>query len=101
MTMTIEAPDPSDEVRREAQRWVVRLRAGQVGPAEIEALGHWRAMSPAHRRALAEAGLSFDVARSAALNLAETEGIESLYEDGLSASKRRRTRRAFLGGAAL
>jgi len=99
--MKREAPDPSDDLRREAQHWIVRLRAGQVGPAEIEALGQWRATSPSHRRAFAEAGLSFDVARSAALNLAETAGIESLYEDGLSASKRRRTRRAVLGGAAL
>jgi transmembrane sensor len=98
--MTNEGPDLSDELKHQAQRWVLRLRAGEVGPAEIEALGRWRAASPTHRRALAEASLRFDVARAAALNLAQKDGIANLYQAAIALRKRQHTRRGFIATAA-
>ena len=48
-------------MQREALDWLRRLTSGEVTRAELEALEHWRAQSPEHGRALAEANLLWDV----------------------------------------
>jgi transmembrane sensor len=55
-------PDADAErVQREALDWLRRLTSGEVTRAELDALDRWRAESPGHRRALAEANLLWDV----------------------------------------
>jgi transmembrane sensor len=48
-------------VRREALDWLRRLTSGEVTRTDLAAFEDWRAESPRHRRALAEANLLWDV----------------------------------------
>lgn len=81
----------------EARRWVVRMRSGEVTPADRDALKTWQNLSPAHRRALAEATAQWDALR--VLARASTAGDERPTARQPSASRLHVTRRAWLGGA--
>lgn len=93
--------DLSDELRREAQQLLLRLHSGQVSPEDIDAVRHWRAVSPTHRQAFAEAALRWDVASAAARNLARSRDVETLYREALSAKRQQLTRRAVIGGVGI
>lgn len=47
--------DPSPDVRRAAQAWVVRLTSGDVRPGDVEAARAWCAQAPEHQQAFVEA----------------------------------------------
>lgn len=81
--------EPPEEPIATARRWVVRLRSGDVGPAEVEALDRWRAESVTHRRAFALANAQWQLLRQAADNVVTTP----------VAAKSAPTRRAWIGGA--
>jgi len=95
-------PDP-EALRLEAQAWVVRFRSGIATSADTAELLQWRARSPEHARALAEA---IAVRRLIAAASGESD-VPVLSGMAGSASSRSRTgvgrtalgRRAFLGGA--
>ncbi|UGV29190.1 DUF4880 domain-containing protein [Rhodopseudomonas boonkerdii] len=85
-----------DEIQREAVVWVQRLVSGQATAADAAALKGWRATSPQHARAFAEASRAWSDVASAG---------RDLQDDGRSATEmlvylRRRAvnRRVFLGG---
>lgn len=62
MAADTASPDASTErAQREALDWLRRLTSGEVARADLDALDRWRAQSPEHRRALAEANLLWDV----------------------------------------
>ena len=51
-------PDPSPaRLKREADAWLLRLTSGEATAGDATALERWRATSPAHRAAFAEAKL--------------------------------------------
>lgn len=56
-------------LRREAVDWVHRLDSGRLTRTDAEALQRWRAMSPAHEAAFAEASGMWETFRPAARNL--------------------------------
>jgi transmembrane sensor len=47
--------NPSPDVRRMAQGWVVRLTSGDVRPGDVEAARAWCAQAPEHQQAFVEA----------------------------------------------
>ncbi|WP_238217484.1 FecR family protein [Pseudomonas sp. PAGU 2196] len=47
--------EPSPDVRRAAQAWVVRLTSGDVRPGDVEAARAWCAQAPEHQQAFVEA----------------------------------------------
>lgn len=47
--------EPSPDVRRAAQAWVVRLTSGNVQPGDVEAARAWCALAPEHQQAFVEA----------------------------------------------
>lgn len=98
MTIDSELSDRSDDLLGEARRWVLRLRLGETNQDDIDALARWRAESPAHRRAFAEANAQWDVLRQAARNVVAKHERAIQASPDASAS-RELTRRVWLGGA--
>jgi transmembrane sensor len=98
MTDPEKSSGPSDDLLREALRWVLRLHSGQVSQADIDAVKRWRAASAAHRQAFAEANLRLDLVRTAAGNMTKKSDVAGLDQGSLK--RRLLTRRAVAGGAA-
>ena len=98
MTIDSQLPERSDDPLGEARRWVLRLRSGEANQNDIDALARWRAESPAHRRAFAEANAQWDVLGLAARNVTAKQGRGVHELAGASASSGL-TRRVWLGGA--
>lgn len=100
MSFAHDENERPEALLREARRWVVLLHSGRVGEEDVAALTRWRMTSEAHRRAFAEANLRWDLARTAALSLAE-KGAADPFDRAAGAVRRRPSRRALLlGGAA-
>lgn len=57
--MSASEPD-ADRLRAEARGWLRRLTSGEMTQADVQDLDDWRATSPAHRHAFAEANLLWD-----------------------------------------
>lgn len=89
---------PSETLLNEARGWAIRLRSGEVSQIDVDAFTRWRAQSPAHRGALAEANAQWDVLRLVARNVAAQQRRAVLAPDFASANSRL-SRRAWLGGA--
>ena len=98
MTIDSQLPERSDDPLSEARRWLLRLRSGEASQSDIDALARWRAESPAHRRAFADANAQWDVLRLAARNVAAKQERGVYGVAGASASSGM-TRRVWLGGA--
>jgi transmembrane sensor len=96
VTETGEAPAAGERVQQEAQDWLRRLTSGDVSKADLDALDRWRAASPEHRRALAEANLLWDVLGRVAR---EATAPSLAYSSLGSVRGRPIARRALLGGA--
>ncbi|MEW6641754.1 MAG: FecR domain-containing protein [Pseudomonadota bacterium] len=91
---------PADKaaLRTEALDWLRRLHSGEATPADAEALERWRARSPAHARAFADAALFWGVLGEAA---GKAERDRAIAMPALRPD-RHPTRRGFVvGGAAL
>jgi len=98
MTNDVDTPGKSRaQLMEEARRWAVRLRAGEVSRADVDAFKHWRDENPAHRRAFAEVTVEWDVLRTAARNLAAKQ--PRVVSSGVSLASPGLSRRAWLGGA--
>lgn len=84
-----------DEVRREAVIWVQRLASGQATAADAVAIKRWRALSPRHAQAFAEASKAWSDVASAGRDLQDgrsaTETLAHLRRQSIN-------RRMFLGG---
>src|ERR1700761_7892028 len=89
-------PQAAERIRQEAQDWLRRLTSGDATRADLDALDLWRAASPGHRRALAEANLLWDVLGKVAR---EATAPSLTYSSPGSARGRPIARRALLGGA--
>lgn len=88
-------------LRREAQDWLRRLVSGEASGADLAALDQWRASSPAHAEAFAEAALLWDVLHDAARQ-AELDRSRIPADTAMLRSRFRPSRRGFLiGGTAL
>jgi transmembrane sensor len=61
MTDPDRDPPGPKALQGEAQAWLMRLTSGTATPGDIEAFDTWRARSPAHRQAFAEAALLWNV----------------------------------------
>lgn len=90
MTGSDAAPN-SDDVRRQALEWVLRLTSGTATTADAVALEQWRAQSRAHRVAFAEANLAWDAMGEAAAGLRPA--------DHAAVAPSRPSRRLLIGGA--
>ena len=82
-------------VRDQAKDWVVQLATGEATQGDLQALAQWRAQSPAHAAAFADACrlwqvLGAPLAGQTQLSLAAAAGVP----------RQRISRRLFLGGAA-
>lgn len=89
--------DP-ERLQREALDWLRVLTSGEVTRADLAALDRWRAESPQHRRALAEANLLWDVLGKVAH---EAEAREPAHGAAVRPFLRRAVaRRTVLAGAA-
>lgn len=89
-----------DPLRDEAQAWLAQLTSGTATAADADALNAWRARSPAHAHAFAEAALLWNVTGDAtreavARNPALAEMTAAPRARGLVA------RRSFIGGGLL
>lgn len=93
MTTNSEVPDPTEDPMIAARRWVIRLRSGEAGRSDVEALGRWRAENVAHRRAFALANAQWDVLRQAAKNVVTADIVNP------QPAKTLMTRRVWMGGA--
>ncbi|WMJ69407.1 DUF4880 domain-containing protein [Stenotrophomonas sp. 24(2023)] len=82
---------PVDAVERQAHAWLVRLTSGEATAAEGEQFRRWCAADPAHRAAFAQARQQWEQIRLAGQSLPSRQ----LQVD----TRRRWTRRAFLGAA--
>jgi transmembrane sensor len=98
MSAAAEPGDSESRTKREALDWLRRLTSGEVTRADLDALDRWRAESPTHRRALAEANLLWDVLGK----VAHEADARGLARNGSVRSflGRPATRRAALAGAA-
>jgi len=85
-------PDP---VRREAVAWAQRLLSGEATSEDADELRRWRARSPAHAAALAEASRVWGDIGAAAGRLYHREEISAFLK---AQSRRAMGRRAVLGG---
>jgi transmembrane sensor len=88
----------SEILLNEARGWAIRLRSGEVSQFDIDAFARWRAESPAHRRALAEANAQWEVLRLVARNIAAKQERAVAAPD-FAFANRRLSRRTWLGGA--
>lgn len=87
---------PSDALEDEAFEWLTRLTSGEVTVAELQAMARWRAQSPGHEAALAEAGKLWHAVKPAVEAVAQQEkGVSA----GSVRTDIRTGRRALLGGA--
>ncbi len=86
------AGDEADILKREAYAFVARLTSGEATPADAAALARWRATSPAHARAFAEAKLLWKVMGPAAQRAVADTAATPAATAGFS-------RRAMVGGA--
>jgi transmembrane sensor len=87
-----------DPLKREALAWVEQLVSGEATQADAEALRRWRARSPAHAAALAEAVRMRRALAVAAQELAE-EPVPRRSPGRFPLAERKVARRFFLGGA--
>jgi transmembrane sensor len=86
-----------EELREEARRWIIQLRSGEASQLDIDALANWRARSPAHRQALAEAGAQWDALQFMAQKVAQQHAPAAVSLTTPNA--RVVNRRIWLGGA--
>lgn len=91
--------DGRDALLDEALDWVARLKAGAPTRADVEALGRWRAHSPAHEEAFRKAARLFRNAGVAAGELAGHVTTIDLAPSGHGPRPGVLARRALLGGA--
>lgn len=75
----------TEEIRREADFWVMRLLSGSFTVAEAERLNRWRAASRAHRKAFAEAKWLHDMAGKA-IRFGRAESRRAFIRRALTAS---------------
>ncbi|WP_322516789.1 FecR domain-containing protein [Rhodopseudomonas palustris] len=94
MTTNSDVPDPTEDPMIAARRWVIRLRSGEAGRSDVEALGRWRAENVAHRRAFALANAQWDVLRQAAKNVVKADIVNPQKP-----ANTLMTRRVWMGGA--
>jgi transmembrane sensor len=86
-------------LRAEALVWLRRLNSGEATDADVAELGKWRARTPAHAHAFAEAALLWNVLGEAAQRAQDNYPGRAA---ALPVRKARLARRAFLaGGTAL
>jgi transmembrane sensor len=93
-----ETATQADIVSREAQAWVSRLTSGDATAADLAQFECWRATSPVHRQAFAQAKLLWNVMGPAA-ELSRTRSVALGLVGDRSQSRRAIGRRVFLGGA--
>jgi transmembrane sensor len=98
MTTNSELP-ASQDLASEARRWILRLRSGETNPSDVAALTDWRARSPAHRRALAEANLQWGLLQSVARQVERQQQDVPVPASDDTSGRHRLSRRAWLGGA--
>lgn len=79
-------------LHREARDWLLLLKSGRATTADAQGFRRWCAQSVAHARAFAETRLMWERLGTAAAHLAQRERAST-------ATPRRMSRRAFLGGA--
>jgi transmembrane sensor len=91
-----ERPGDGERVRQEALDWLRRLTSGEASRADLDALDRWRAQSPQHRRALAEANLLWGVLG----RVAQEAGARDAVRAAGRLTGHRVGRRALLAGAA-
>jgi transmembrane sensor len=91
-------PEKYEELQSEARRWIVLLRSGEASQGDIDTLALWRAKSPAHRRALAEAGAQWGALQFMAQKIAQQPHVVATIPLAKSDAGGL-TRRAWLGGA--
>ncbi|OYU87675.1 MAG: iron dicitrate transport regulator FecR [Bradyrhizobiaceae bacterium PARB1] len=90
MTTTDESPD---ELRTRAKDWVVHIATGDATAADLREFERWRATSPRHAAAYAQADRMWRMLKTP-LQAADSHGAKT------SASRRDAvTRRGFVGGA--
>lgn len=82
-------------LKREAQDWLVRLTSGEATKDDLQALRDWRAQSPLHADAFAQACRFWKTIKPAVAAVAWQEGGRPL---SFLRGRRPITRRVFLGG---
>ncbi|NIG00779.1 DUF4880 domain-containing protein, partial [Burkholderia sp. Ax-1720] len=68
--MTRAEPDTADDAHDSASAWLLRLRSGEAGPADVEAFERWSAEHPQRAAQLRE---TWSLLRTAAGELAREE----------------------------
>lgn len=89
---------PASELWKVAQHWVVKLRSGDVGSDDLDALEAWKNRSAAHLKAFSEASFQWEMLRRAATSLQERTGARGNEQSGKRAQLLL-SRRTWLGGA--
>lgn len=90
---TIEA----ERIAQEARAWVSCLTSGEATAVDLARFNRWRAASPLHRQAFAEAKLLWKMMRPAAERSVARAALQSTASQSQKVSVL--GRRAFLGGA--
>jgi transmembrane sensor len=88
----------NDQANDQALAWIMRLASGRATTDDAEALQRWRAESPMHRRAFAEAKLLWEALGPAAQHLAQ-QGRSAEVRKPRDGSPRLVGRRGLIGGA--
>lgn len=96
MMKTYNQPPELDALQREAVGWVQQLVSGQATSDDAEALKHWRAQSPAHAAAFAEASRAWSDVGAAGRSLRSHSG--AMVDELAHLRRQAVTRRAVLGG---
>ncbi|AJK50044.1 FecR family protein [Burkholderia plantarii] len=96
--MTNAELDPADDAHDTASAWLLRLRSGEAGPADVDAFERWCAEHPGHAGRLRE---TWSLLRTAAGELARDERAGGVAWTGVAKRERamRTGRRAFIGFA--
>ncbi|HEY4145960.1 FecR family protein [Pinirhizobacter sp.] len=87
-----------DELRREAQAWLLRLTSGHATVADAQAFRQWCARSPAHAQAFARTRMLWEDLARHAPNIRESSQL-SRKQPSRDRGGPRMSRRAFIGGA--
>ncbi|GAB7537867.1 FecR family protein [Burkholderia sp. 3C] len=90
--------DPADDAHDSASAWLLRLRSGEAGAADVEAFERW---SAAHPQAAGQLRETWSVLRTAAAEVAQEDRARGAAWAGVARRERamRTGRRAFVGFA--
>lgn len=96
--MTKAVPDPADNAHDTASAWLLRLRSGNAGAADVDAFERWCADDPQAAHRLRD---TWSTLRTAAAELAHEERASGAAWAGVARRERaiRTGRRAFVGFA--